>query len=40
MVGPDFEGDRVAFQVVSKCFEGSYDGQEFFVVNVIVLFHW
>ena len=40
VVSPDFEGNRVSFKVVVKGFEGSYDGQEFFVMDVVVLFGW
>ena len=38
MVGLDFEGDRVAFEVVSEGFKGLNNSKEFFVVNIIVLF--
>ena len=38
VVGPDFEGNRVSFKVVAKGFEGLYNGQEFFVMDVVVLF--
>ena len=40
VVSPDFEGNRVSFEVVSKGFEGLHDGQEFFVMDVVVLFGW
>ena len=38
VVGPDFEGDRVAFEKVSEGLKGLNDSKEFFVMNIIVLF--
>ena len=40
VVSPDFEGNRVSFKVVAKGFKCPYDGQKFFVMNVVVLFGW
>ena len=40
MVSPDFEGYFVAFEVVSEVFKGADDGEEFFVMNVIIEFGW
>ena len=40
MVGPDFERLRMSFKVVAEVFKGADDGEEFFVVDVVVLFSW
>ena len=40
MVSPDFEGYVGAFEVVSEVFEGADDGEEFFVMNVVIEFCW
>ena len=40
VVGPDFKCLGVPFEVVTEGFESAYDGQEFFVVDVVVLFGW
>jgi hypothetical protein len=40
MVGPYFKGFGVAFEVVAEGFEGSDNGKEFFIVDIIVLFRW
>ena len=40
MVSPDFEGNFVAFEVVSEVFKGADDGEEFFVMNVVIEFGW
>ena len=40
MVGPDFERLRMSFKVVAEVFKGADDGEEFFVVDIVVLFGW
>jgi hypothetical protein len=40
MVCPYFKGFGVAFEVVAEGFEGSDNSQEFFIVDIIVLFWW
>ena len=40
MVSPDFEGYFVAFEVVSEVFQGADDGEEFFIMNVVIEFGW
>jgi len=38
MVGPDFEGIGVSFEVVAKSLEGADDSEEFLIVDVVVKF--
>ena len=36
MVRPDLKGIRMALEIVAESFEGTNDGKEFFVVDVII----
>ena len=36
MVGPDLKGNRVSFEVMTERFESADNGEEFFVVNIVV----
>ena len=36
VVGPNFKNLRVSFEVMSPVFKGFDNGEEFFIVNVIV----
>jgi hypothetical protein len=38
VVCPDFKGFRVSFKVVAKGFKGMDDSEEFFVMNIVILF--
>ena len=38
MVRPDFKGFRMSFEVVAEGFKSANDSQEFFVVDVVILF--
>ena len=38
VVSPDFKGFRVSFKVVAEGFKGADNSEEFFVMNVIILF--
>ena len=40
MIGEDLDGEGGTMEVMSPGFEGTDDGQEFSVINIIVLFHW
>jgi hypothetical protein len=40
VVCPYFKGCRVAFEVVVEGFKGTDNGEEFLIVNVVVLFQW
>jgi hypothetical protein len=38
VICPDFKGFRVPFKVMAKGFKGMDDGEELFVMNIIILF--
>jgi hypothetical protein len=38
VVGPNFEGVRAAFEVMTEGFKGTDDGKKFFVVDIVVEF--
>jgi hypothetical protein len=40
MVFPDFKGFGVSFKVVAEGFKSANNGEEFFIVDVIILFGW
>jgi len=40
MVCPDFKGFGVSFKVVAEGFKSTDNGEEFFIMDVIVLFGW
>ena len=40
VVSPDFKDVRVAFEVVTKNFQGPDDSKEFFIMNFVVAFCW
>ena len=40
VIGEDFKGLREAFEVVSPGFKGTDDGEEFLVIDLVILFGW
>jgi hypothetical protein len=38
IICPDFKGFRVSFKVMAEEFKGVNDSEEFFIINIIVLF--
>jgi hypothetical protein len=38
VVCPDFKGVGMSFKVMMEGFKGTNDGEEFFIMNVIILF--
>ena len=36
MVGPNFENLGMSFEVMSPVFEGFNNGEEFFIMNIVV----
>jgi hypothetical protein len=38
VVCPDFKGFGVAFKIVAEGFEGTDNGKEFFIMNIVILF--
>ena len=40
MVCPYFKGFGVAFEIVAEGFKGTNNSEEFFIVDVVVLFRW
>ena len=40
MIGPNFKVIVPSFQVMAKNFQGANNGEEFFIMNFIVVFSW
>ena len=40
VVRPDFEGFRMSFEVMAEGFKSANDSQEFFIMDVVILFGW
>ena len=40
MISENLDGEGGTVEVMSPGFEGTDDGQEFTVIDIIVLFHW
>ena len=40
MISKDLDGEGGTMEVMSPGFEGTDDGQEFTVIDIIVLFRW
>jgi hypothetical protein len=40
VVHPDFEGFGMSFKIVVEGFKGADNGEEFFIMDIIILFSW
>jgi hypothetical protein len=40
MVCPDFKGFRMSFKVVAEGFKSANNGEEFLIMDIVILFSW